>query len=327
MKIKIFLFLASLASLLTLQGEVVLGQGVAQDSGSGSIWIKTFRPGSANLGDPTIDRRAMAFVDSLMQDPNIEVQFFGGADNLKWKGVKLEVSKVLDSALRWERARKLRARYGRGEIGVTDEPIRGVKVEWKSKNSDLPVLMEKLNQLLDKIDFTSDYEKRLAALEDSVALLAGAKTTIININQSIFSDWQLQSGVMVWSAGKPWDLSVPYIGLALRQEKWALTLQGGVTPWSRQDPLGDRGDALLLGAISLYPDSWHGLKIGAFAGWEFFSHSDQWTMKVVGVTAGPNFRWKFWEAFLGYSIGNVSTLTGSEQWRNGAMFSVGINLK
>ena len=312
-----------------LLGVSILGsKSFAQDFGF--IWIKSFLPGSANLDDPTIDKRALAFLDSLMQNPKIEVQFLGASDNLRWrqngKYVKIEISKAWDVAKKLERASKLRSRYNRGEIGVTDEPIRGVKVVWRLKDGHLAALESKIDQVLEEVNkLKVAYKRQFAALQDSLTRLAAAKTKVPS--KPIFYDWELKGGVMSWSAGTPWDLSVPYIGLSLKREKWALVLQGGVTPWSKRDPLGNRGDAMILGAINLSPNSWNGLLIGAFSGWEFLTRSDQWTMKVIGITVGPNFRWKFWEIYAGYVISKISSLTEPDQWRSGTMISVSINFK
>jgi hypothetical protein len=61
-------------------------------------------------------------------------------------------------------------------------------------------------------------------------------------------------------------------------------------------------------------------KTGVFSGWEFLTKTDNWTMKVLGVTAGPTLKWKYCELFAGYSYSKLSTLVESDQWVNGLLF-------
>lgn len=307
---------------------------------SGSIWIKKFLPGSACLADRTIDQKALAFVDSLMKRDDIEVTFLGGADPTNWrlfgKKVKHQVSDTWDQAKKLERASILRQRYNRGQIGTTDEPFRGVKVVWMPKKPDIFKMNQRLGYTESKLD-------SLSALMDSLRF---AQRPVENILQkqtrpevkdpgrlicqtftpSIVSDWEVTSGVMVWSCGKPYDLSVPYVGLAFKREHWAVEFQGGFTPWSQPQRDGNRGDALLFGSLHLFPKSWVRLKTGFFSGWEFLSDSDVWTMKIMGVTIGPKIRWKFLETYVGYSIGKLSSLT-NEQWCSGGLITTSFHFK
>jgi hypothetical protein len=102
------------------------------------MWITSFSPGSSDLDDPAIDQKALAALDSLMQDTTLTVTFLGAADDVRWKmsgrQVHHDISEAWNDAKRLGRARILRARYGRGEVGVTDENIVGVKVTWARKD-------------------------------------------------------------------------------------------------------------------------------------------------------------------------------------------------
>ena len=307
---------------------------------SGTIWIKQFLPGSANLSDLTVDQKVLAFVDSLMQRDDIEVTFLGGADSTNWRlfgrKVSHRVSDAWNQAKKIERASVLRQRYNRGQIGTTDEPIRGVKVVWEPKRPDIFEMYERLGNAEMKID-------SLAAVIDSINLAQASTLTILQtdaqpiesgyatespfISQApIVSDWEVKSGVMLWSAGKPYDLSVPYAGLVFKRENWALEFLGGFTPWSQPHPNGNRGDAMLLGSVHLFPESWCELKVGFFSGWEFLSKSDVWTMKIMGLTAGPKFRWKIFDVYLGYTFGKLSSLT-EEHWCSGGLLTTSLHLK
>lgn len=310
--------------------------GVLFGQNSGSFWVKTFKPGSGNPYDETIDEKSLAKLDSLMRSTDIEVLFLGGADTLRWKALSEspEISMALDQAKKLERASRLRERYGRGEIGVTDEPVRGVKVVWSPRKPDIFKMQKDLQQLqamndsLTSIlaDWNQSQMDQLAAIRDSLnALGVNGKIQIDNKVTADSYDWEIKTGMLAWSGGGARDLAVPSIGIALKREYWAFEFEGGFTPWSKPDVYGDRGDALVLGTIALFPQETFEIKTGLFSGWEFLSKTDEWTMKVMGITAGPSIKWKFIEGYLGYSIARMSTLTESEQWVNG--FLINTNFK
>lgn len=299
---------------------------------SGSIWIKTFKPGSANVKDETIDPQSLAFLDSLMKRTDIEVIFLGGADQLKWKSLPQStyISNAFDQAKKLERASLLRARYGAGEIGITDEPIRGIKVVWSPKRPDpfkmqgdilaLKAANDSLYNLIRDLSYKQN--EQLTAIHDSLIKSETNPKVTTNINTSTgVLDWEIKAGVLTWSGGGTYDLSVPCIGLALKRRYWAFEIEGGFTPWSRPDRHGERGDALLMGAIAMFPRKFHEIKAGAFSGWEFLSRTDQWTMKVMGITMGPSAKWKFIDGYLGYTLSKLSTLTMTDRWNSGLMLN------
>jgi len=298
---------------------------------SGSIWIKENKPGSSQLSDLSIDKKSLAFLDSLMQRDDIVVTFLGAADNLKWKGLpkNSKISKAIDQAKKLERALELRKRYGKGEVGITDEPYRGVKVTWAPKQPDAFKLREDVNRLqvmndslLNMLaDVNRNTNDQFATMRDSLSkFLEKNRLAKDNTVEPVFFDWEIKTGFLAWTSGAPFDLAVPSIGISLKRQFCAFDFEGGFTPWSRKDDSGKRGDAILMGSLSLFPRNIFAYKIGAFSGWEFLSNTDNWTMKVLGVTVGPTLKLKYFETFVGYSFSRLSTLTDSDQWISGIFF-------
>ena len=318
--------------------SIMLGNSSVRGQASGSTWIKTYKPGGADLNVLTIDKNALIFVDSLMKRDDIEVKFLGSSDNLKWKqaGDVTEISSAWDQAKKLERASMLRERYGKGEIGTTDEPIRGVKVVWGPKKPDLFKmnkrigLLENLNDSLRTalLAINSEHQKKIKALEDSLENREANvnMTSIAEISTSYF-DWEVKSGFFFWSAGNPYDLAVPYVGIVLKRQLWAFELQGGLTPWSRSHSDGNRSDAFLMGTMNIFPDNWYEFKLGFFSGWEFLTNSDNWTMKVMGITAGPNIQCKLFKTFIGYNLSKLSTLVEPSRWTHSGMITMSFNLR
>lgn len=299
---------------------------------SGTIWVKTFKPGSATVEDETIDTVALAIVDSLMKRADIEVIFLGGADQMKWKALPEfpQLSNAFDQAKKLERASKMRERYGWGEIGITDEPIRGVKVVWSSKKPDPFRMNEEILQLKSTQDslvnlvmnLNQQQSKKYADICDSLTKNRSQTEYMLENNSatSLF-DWEIKTGFLSWFGGSAYDLAVPCLGISLKREYWAFDIEGGFTPWSRPDISGSRGDALVMGTITMFPQKFFEVKTGAFSGWEFLSKTDQWTMKVMGLTAGPTMKWRFIEGYMGYSFSKLSTLTQSDRWVSGLMLN------
>lgn len=315
-----------------------LENNVATEKEAGSIWIKTFKPGSAQLSDPTIDQKALAFVDSLMNRGEIEIEFLGGSDNLRWKQARgtPELSSAWDQAKKLERASRLRERYGRGFIGTTDEPIRGVKVIWRPKKPDIFELNERVGHFENMTDslknvmvtLKTNQQKEMIALKDSLLKQEpNMKMTSIAEISTTYFDWEVNSGILFWSAGAPYDLVAPYLGLALNRNSWGIEILGGLTPWSRTSMDGNRGDAFLMGTFNIVPEYWCQFKVGMFSGWEFLTNSDNWTMKVMGVTTGPNFKWKFLNIFAGYNLAKLSTLMEQSRWIHSGIVTASFKLK
>ncbi len=321
---------------LLIWGVFLLFESAAAQN-SGSIWLKEFLPGSAQITDQSIDQKTLSFIDSLMQRDDLEVTFLGGADPTQWqlfgKRVKSEVADTWDQAKKLERASILRQRYNRGQIGTTDEPVRGVKVVWEPKKPDLFGLAHRLGQAelqIDSLNAALDSLNRnssnLVTHSSSLLPTENGNNLSYHATTTLASDWGIKTGVMVWTAGGRYDLSVPYIGLALKRQDWAFQFQGGFTPWSEYSADSPRGDALLLGSVQLFPQSWLQFECGLFSGWEFLTKSDVWTMKIMGLTVGPKLRWHFMETYLGYTFGKLSSLT-DERWCSGALINTNFHLK
>jgi len=304
---------------------------------SGYIWIKSFEPGSANLEDATIDEKVLKEVDELMQRNDITIEFLGASDDLPWRqahGAE-KLSSAWDEGKKLERASQLRQRYGRGNIGTTDESVRGIKVVWypKEENIVLNTQIEKLNSLTDSLkrelsELDNEKTSQIRALRDSLSFAdSGANmTSYAEISTSTF-DWEIESGMYYWTGGSAYDIMSPYVGLALKRQTWGVEFQGGFSPWSQNYVDGNRGDAFLMGTFNLFPQNWYEFKIGLFSGWEFYTSSDNWTMKVMGVTAGPNIHINFVNLYVGYNLGNVSTLEKSGNWVHGLSVTASLDFK
>ncbi len=316
--------------LTTLLIILVLLAGSGYSQQSGSIWVKTNKPGSADFNDETIDKKTLSFLDSLMKRDDIVITFLGGADSLPWKGLpkNSKISVAFDQAKKLERALRLRSRYGKGEVGITDEPVRGVKVVWGPKPPDAFKLRKDIDKLQAENDslinlltnIEKSQEQAISALTDSLRKIISKEKLLKDERiETVFSDWEVKTGFLAWSGGKPYDLMVPSMGIALKRMYWAFEIGGGFTPWSQKDAMGERGDAILFGTIALFPRRMIEYRFGFFSGWEFLAKTDNWTMKVLGITVGPSIKWKIFEGFFGYSYGRISTLTESDQWRSGIL--------
>lgn len=297
---------------------------------SGFIWVKTNKPGSADFNDETIDKKALQFLDSLMQRDDIVVTFLGAADNLPWKGLakNSQISSAIDQAKKLERALMLRNRYGKGEIGVTNEPVRGVKVVWRPKPPDvfkmkkdietLKAINDSLRRLVVKKE--QEKEERIFSLADSLASKFVEQYRIHDQEvDRILNDWEIKTGMATWTGGSSYDLLVPTLGISLSRTNWAFEFCGGFTPWSRKDVYGKRGDAMVSAMLSFFPRNLISYRLGMFSGWEFLTKTDNWTMKVMGVTVGPSIKFKYFELYAGYAFARLSTLIGNDRWKNGLL--------
>ncbi|MBN1154316.1 hypothetical protein JXB12_05280 [candidate division KSB1 bacterium] len=316
---------------------LMLGYMPLYGQDSGYVWVESFEPGSANLEDATIDDKALEFVDELMKRDDIDVEFLGASDELQWRqanGVK-RLSSAWDEGKKLERASELRKRYNRGEIGTTDESVRGVKVIWypKKENLVLNSKFDKLNSVTDSLKkelmaLDNAKSRQIRALRDSLINqdAAANMTTYAEISTNAFN-WEIESGLFYWTGGGHYDLMSPYVGLALKRQNWGIEFQGGFSPWSHSYIDGNRGDAFLMGTFNILPREWYDFSVGLFSGWEFFTSSDNWTMKVIGMTAGPNIHFKFVNLYVGYNLGSVSTLRETGNWVHGLSTTISFNFK
>ncbi len=322
-----------LLQLLTLLITLVL-VALASGQTSGVLWLKSFSPGSADLNDPLLDKRALAFLDSLMQDPEIEVTFLGAADSLQWlldgRHVNPRISEAWNDAKRLSRARALRERYGRGEIGLTHENVAGVKVVWRKRGADL----------YSEVDYLKAQNARLS--QEILALkgrLSGTNghngknghngtnghSTPSVAEESRFN-WRLQLGLWTWNAGSHGTLVSPSAALSIIIDQTSFILQGGVTPWHESTALGNQSDSFVYAGVKHMLSPNFGVSAGVFRGWKFFTSTDNWSFKTTGLAAGPVVRYKRLELQPAVTLSNISTLDKDGYWRPGMTLGVNFNL-
>jgi hypothetical protein len=307
---------------------------VSQENNSGVLWIKTFSPGSSNLDDEQIDKAALARLDSLMQDSTIEATFLGAADERQWRmngnHVHLDISDTWNDAKRLGRGRILRARYGRGQVGVTDENVAGVKVVW-IRNENLNALSIAENsaanghgdQLRRDVDLLrGDVDSVKAALEN------GKYTRIIEKRGSNLN-WRVQAGFWSWYGGSDRNILAPSLGFNLIYKRNIFVVQGGVSPWQSQTANGQQSEAFLFAGVRRLPaDGKHGISYaaGIFRGWEFFTSTDSWSLKSTGLTAGPTFNYGILELHPAVTYTFVDSIFKGRGWRVGSILSMNVNL-
>ncbi|MFQ5769100.1 MAG: hypothetical protein ACE5HX_01085, partial [bacterium] len=201
----------------------------AYNQTSGFLWIKTFQPGSNELTDSQIDKLALATLDSLMQDETIEATFLGAADSLKWnmngKRLHKNISDALNDAKRLGRARALRERYGRGNVGITHENIAGVKVIW-TKKTDYTTNLEQIREQ------TKNLEQELAEMKSNLQSLQSEPTTNSEdghsnngIEERLTFNWSLQAGLWTWQSGSNGSIFAPSLALSIIIGKTSFVIQ------------------------------------------------------------------------------------------------------
>lgn len=309
---------------------------LSQEENSGMIWIKTFSPGSSNLDDEQIDKQALAQLDSLLQDSTIVVTFLGAADDLQWRmsGTRVHphISDAWNDAKRLGRARIVRARYGRGQVGVTDENTAGVKVLW-SRGEDLNTLSIAENssangsddQLRRDVDqLRDDVDSVKAALENGkYAQLQFVERTGPRLN------WRAQAGFWSWYGGSNRNILAPALGLNVIYNRSVFVVQGGVSPWHSRTPNGKQGEAFVYGGLRRLPaDGKHGITYaaGIFRGWEFFTSSDSWSLKSTGITAGPILTYNILELHPAITYAYVDSIFKGQGWHLGTVLIINVNL-
>lgn len=305
---------------------IVCAQAHAQDSGE--FWIATFLRGSANLSDPTIDQQALARLDSLMQDENIEVTFLGAADSLQWKvlghAVHDHISEALNDAKRLSRARSLRARYDRGHVGVTHENVAGVKVIWRKK----PELKTFTSVLNSGTNGAAEVKEPVSRIKGETARIPEVPASIrseIIIKEAVEFDWRLQAGLWTWR-GAGGSLMAPSLALNILMGRWTFALQGGVAPWQRSTDLGKQSESFVYTGVKYMPSATYGISAGAFRGWRFFTDSDRWSMKATGVAVGMVLTHRFVEFNPTLTFAGVNTLRDTHPWRLGSTLNLNFNL-
>lgn len=323
---------------LTIVGLTIVLYSTVFAQTSGTLWIKTFDLGSASLNDPGIDKEALATLDSLMQDEDIDVTFLGAANTIGWrmdgKSVVPKISEAWNDAKRLSRARALKARYGRGAIGITHENIAGVKVVWTKKSAEDRYTIE-LNKVKEQND---DLNHELAQLKNKIESLqpehvtngkdgtngSNGHSNEVEIEGHDYG-WSLQAGVWGWQSTSDGNVFSPSLALNIIIDKTAFVIQGGVTPWHVTSPQGNQAESFVYAGIKHMPTKRFGLTMGAFRGWEFFTATDNWSFKTTGTSAGLAIRYGLFEIQPSLTYSNVNTLDNSF-WRFGGTLGLNVDI-
>jgi hypothetical protein len=319
---------------------VPLSATFAQDSGF--LWIKTFLPGSAELSDPSIDQQALARLDSLMQDPELEVTFLGAADSIGWylegRKVNDKIAEAWNDAKRLSRARALRARYGRGHIGITHDSVAGVKVIWTRTGADK--YTQQIKHLQRELE---DVKSNLESLIPETANAHGNATSGHNganghgtngknghskytIKDGLTFNWRLQAGMWTWQSGSNGSLVSPSLALNIIVNKTAFVLQGGVTPWHQTTAFGNKSESFVYAGVKHMRTDHFGLSAGVFRGWEFFTSTDNWLFKTTGLAAGIVVVYGRFELTPMLTVSNINTLETDSQWKVGSTVGLNFNI-
>jgi len=298
---------------------------------SGVLWIKTFEPGSSDLTGPRIDKTALATLDSLMQDESIEVTFLGAADAKSWRmegeAVHPHISEAWNDAKRLSRARSLKERYGRGNIGITHENIAGIKVVWRKMTTD-EALTAKLNHL------TTELAQVKHELEAAQTNGTNGKdgtnghnghSDNITIEKTSFFDWKLQAGMWGWSSGSN-TLFSPSLALSIMIDRTAFVMQGGITPWQLTSSDGNQAQSFVHLGVKHMKSGDFGFSLGAFRGWKFFTSTDTWSFTTMGVAGGVLWKYKFFEFQPNLTYSRSSSIDDNDRWKIGTSLSVNINI-
>lgn len=303
---------------------------------SGVLWIKTFNPGSSDLNDPLIDQEALGTLDSLMQDESVEVTFLGAADSLRWvfNGgyINLKISEAWNDAKRLSRARALRARYGRGNVGITHDNIAGVKVIW-TKNTNPDRYTVELKQLQQQND---NLNQELAKVKSDLqslkpAFVTDAKNgynghTRVVVKEGRNFNWRLQVGLWSWHSGGHASILSPSLALSIITGKTAFVVQGGVTPWHISSANGNQAESFVYVGIKHMKSDLYGFTMGGFRGWEFFTKTDDWSLKTTGAAAGVVLTHGFIEVNPTITYSNVDSIVNGNHWRLGSTIVLNFNI-
>ncbi len=288
------------------------------------FWIKSFSPGSSDLNDPQLNQAALAMLDALMQDEQIQVTFLGAADSKSWKMngdyVHQDISEAWNDAKSLGRARALRARYGRGDVGVTHESIAGVKVIWTKKENYITKLdqLEKENeQFRDEI---AEVKTGLKGLVHEPGT-KGKNSSDSNLNVS------LQAGLWTWQAGSSGSILSPYLASSLTIQNASFYVRGGVTPWHASTRQGNKSESFIYFGARYFKSKNLGFTLGVYRGWEFFTATDDWLFKTTGVSAGVVINKGIIELNPALTFSNLSSLDYDSKWRFGVTLGVGLNIK
>ncbi|MFQ5603631.1 MAG: hypothetical protein ACE5HS_10225 [bacterium] len=332
---------------ITVIYGLILLSTYANAQNSGTLWIKTFNAGSNDLNDPGIDKKALMTLDSLMQIKNIEVTFWGAADDLKWnldgRSLHTNISDALNDAKRLGRARALKARYGRGNIGITHESVAGVKVQWTivSKanfTQNIDQLRQENHEIKKELD---EVKNQIQSLKPEQAANGHHSANGNNGNHSsngsndnshlvvkegLTFNWRLQAGMWTWQSRAKGSILSPSVALNIIIGKTAFVIQGGVTPWHIATEFGNQSESFVYTGIKYMKNDRFGFTIGGFRGWKFFTDTDNWSFKTTGIATGIVIQHKFVELNPTLTYSSVNALDLEGRWRLGGSLGLNINI-
>ncbi len=294
------------------------------------FWIKAFSPGSSDLNDPQVDKAALAMLDELMQDEEIEVTFLGAADSKSWRMngeyVHQDISEAWDDAKSLSRARALRARYGRGTVGITHESIAGVKVIW-TKNENYITKLDQLEKENEHLKHEiAEVKMDLKDLTPEPGTNGkngknGHPASEPNLNLSLLA------GLWTWQTGSSGGILSPYLASSITIRNASLHIRGGVTPWHASTRQGNKSESFVSFGTKYLKSDNVGFTLEVYRGWEFFTTTDDWLFKTTGISAGVVINKGLIELNPALAFSNISTLDYNSKWRFGVTLGVGLNIK
>jgi len=235
MNIKIFSCLIFIVSIVEAQ---------AQDNGI--LWIGTFAPGSSKLSEATVDSNTMAALDSLMSIEDIEVTFYGAADNLGWVASSF-MNRLLNLQIKIDRGEELQKKYNRGTVSTTYESRRAVKVKWKHTNNN-----------------TVLYNT--------------------NIDTSFISDIGLKIGILSWmESNKIISLNIT-LDINISKIQSNLIAKAGISPLHSDSEWGKVRDSFVYLGGRHWVSHIIGIEVGVIRGWEVLTGTDNWISRSTGVS-------------------------------------------
>lgn len=236
------------------------------------------------------------------------------------------ISKTWDVSLRLGRALSLRARYGRGIVGVTDENIAGVQVTW-TKESNTTSLTKAFNQLQKQ---NEEFDRELEDLKTDMASMKSNHmsngTIKVEIKKGLKFNWRLQAGLWTWQAGANRNILSPSLALSIITGKTSLEIRGGVSPWHISTSLGKQGESFVYTGIRYMKTDHLGFTLGVFRGWEYFTDTDSWSLRTTGAAFGIVLTHKFLEFNPSITYSNTNSLFEDPETQIGSTIAFNINM-
>lgn len=214
--------------------------------------------------------------------------------------------------------------------GIDSLGYRGVQLRFIQKKGLEVIIKDRKDSVLKKKKIERDFLEKYWQQRKTPKRVINLTLKKKNCN---FLNWKLKVGNLFWKSiqSKKLDLAVPYLGLSFFKKKWSFEIGGGYTFWSREDPIAERRDFLTSIKLSLFRRNFVTPVFGILKGWEYFSPSDQWSMKMNGLFLGVSLEIDLFRIFSlefspHYSLSRVELLD-SKSWERGLSVATTINLK